>query len=67
VSYYIEMVSVSSSFIRAVGHDGHTLYVEFRTGDTYPHPRVPYYMFEDLINADSPGTYYNQRIRGRYR
>jgi hypothetical protein len=67
VSYYIEMIRVNSSFIRAVGHDGHTLYVEFHTGATYPHPGVPYYMFENLINADSPGTYYNRRIRGRYR
>ena len=38
----IEMVSAAgSSFTGSVGHDGHALYVEFRTGDTYPHPGVP--------------------------
>ena len=67
VAYYIEMIPLNSSFIRAAGHDGNTLYVEFHTGETYPHPRVPYSVFEALINAGSPGTYYNQHIRGRYR
>ena len=62
-----ELILVNSSAIRAVGYDGHTLYVEFRPGETYPHPGVPYSKFAVLINADSPGTYYNQNIRGRYR
>ena len=66
MAYYIEMVRVNSSFIRSVGHDGHTLYVEFHNGDTHPYPGAPYSDFVALINTDSPGTYYNQRVRGRY-
>ena len=32
MAYYIEMIPLNSSFIRAAGHDGNTLYVEFHTG-----------------------------------
>jgi len=67
MNYYLEMIPLNSSFIRAAGHDGNTLYVDFHTGKTYPHPGVPYFVFEALINADSPGTYYNQHIRGKYK
>ena len=64
---YIEMIRVSSSFIKAVGYDDGTLYVEFHSGFTYPHPHVPYRLFEGLRDADSPGTFYNQNIRGKYK
>ncbi len=61
------MIEVSSSAIRAVGYDGSTLTVEFHTGRVYDHPRVPYSVFQELINASSMGAYYNRYIRGRYR
>jgi len=62
----MSMIPVSSSAIRAVGYDGHTLRVEFHGGRSYDHPGVPQYKFEGLINASSPGRYYNDNIRGRY-
>jgi hypothetical protein len=61
------LIPVESTAIRAVGYDGYTLTVEFHTGRIYDHPGVPYSVYEALINANSPGTYYNQHIRGRYR
>lgn len=64
---FLTMIPLNSSFIRAAGHDGSTLYVEFHNGRTYPHPYVPYSLFEGLINADSPGTFYNQHIRGKFK
>jgi len=67
MSYYVEMIRVSSRAIRAIGYDGSTLYVEFETGKTYPHPGVPYYHFEGLVHASSVGAYYNEHIRGKYR
>jgi len=63
----MSMIPVSSSFIRAIGYDGSTLYVEFATGETYPHPGVPYYHFEGLLHASSVGAYYNEHIRGKYK
>jgi hypothetical protein len=67
MSYYVEMIRVSSSFIRAVGYDGSTLYVEMDSGQTYEHPHVPNSVYAGLMHASSKGAYYNQHIRGRYR
>jgi hypothetical protein len=39
------MISVRSSAIRAVGYDGYTLAVEFRSGRIYDHPGVPESVF----------------------
>jgi hypothetical protein len=67
MSYYAEMIRVSSSWIRAVGYDGSTLTVEFHSGRVYDHPHVPYSVFEGLLNASSKGAYYNRYIRGKYK
>lgn len=67
MSHYSEMVRVNSSAIRAVGYDGSTLTVEFRSGRVYDHPHVPYSVYVGLMNASSKGAYYNRHIRGRYR
>ena len=64
---YVEMVRVSSSAIRAVGYDGSTLTVEFRSGRTYDHPHVPPGVYHGLMSASSKGAYYNEHIRGKYR
>jgi KTSC domain-containing protein len=65
--YYVEMISVNSSAIRAVGYDGYTLTVEFHTGRVYDHHGVSYSVYVEFMNASSMGAYYNQNIRGRYR
>jgi hypothetical protein len=67
MNYYGTMIPVSSSVIRAVGYDGSTLTVEFRSGRVYDHPHVPYSVYAGLMQASSKGRYYNQYIRGRYR
>ena len=67
MSYYVEMITVTSTAIRAVGFAGGTLTVEFRSGRVYDHPGVPSRHFEGLLNASSPGRYYNRYIRGKYR
>ena len=62
------LTPVSSSVLRAVGYDGHTLAVEFRRRrGVYLHAGVPYSVYEGLMRAGSKGAYYNRRIRGRYR
>ena len=62
------MIPVNSSSIRAVGFDGYHLFVQFHTSDTiYSQPGVPETVFLELLHSTSPGTYYNQNIRGKYR
>ncbi|MGA2242875.1 MAG: KTSC domain-containing protein [Verrucomicrobiota bacterium] len=62
------LILVNSSAIRAVGYDGHTLFVLFHTSDTiYSHPGVPYSVYVEFMQASSMGAYYNRHIRGKYR
>lgn len=62
------LIPVNSSAIRAVGYDGYTLAVLFRSSDTvYEHPGVPAWIYAGLMFASSMGAFYNQHIRGRYK
>lgn len=61
------LVPVNSSAIAAAGHDGQNLYIQFTSGPKiYEFPGAPYSIFVELVNSDSPGTYYHLYIHGRY-
>ncbi len=59
---------VDSSMLAAVGYDekSKTLEVEFNHGGVYRYKKVSKKVFEDLFNADSVGSYFNQNIRDDY-
>lgn len=59
---------LSSTAIRYVAYDPETseLEVTFTNGSTYSHSDVPPEVAEGLINAGSPGSYYNSTIKGVY-
>ena len=61
------MIPVDSEAIAAVGYDGRTLTIEFTSGETYPHPKVPESVYRGLMGASSKGRYYNTYIKGRYK
>ena len=63
------MIYLNSSAILAVDYDdwSHTLTIEFTSGGSYTFHGVPASVYQGLVNASSPGTYYNENIRGRYR
>lgn len=65
----MEMISVDSSNISAVGYDDEssTLQVEFNNGMSYQYFDVPEILFEELVNADSVGGYLAENIKGSYR
>jgi hypothetical protein len=60
---------LSSSMITAVGYDDGTatLEVEFRSGEVYQYLDVDPNDADDLLEAESPGTYLNEWIKPRYR
>ena len=64
----MNMVKVRSSAIKAVGYDPLTrrMKIKFIQGNTYDFCGVPQYIYENLLNARSKGTYYNDHIRDRY-
>ena len=60
---------VSSSALTSVGYDPATLTLEteLSSGAVYQYFDVPESVFAELMNAQSLGQYYNQRIRNDYR
>lgn len=65
----MEMISVSSSAIAAVGYDPTTrnMKIQFVAGHSYNFCDVPEGIFEGLLKSWSKGSYYNDNIRDRYR
>ena len=64
-----EMHYVDSSNVEAIGYDDKSqeLYVRFlKSGETYIYSGVEEWVFEDFLQAESPGTYLNVEIKGRY-
>lgn len=58
---------VTSSTIDAVGFEGNTLYIRFRTGISYAYADVPEPMFNALRRGESAGGIFNKMIHNRYR
>jgi len=64
----LEMIPVDSSLISAAGYDGdkEELHVQFNSGDRYVYESVPPSVFEDLMEALSPGGYFARQIKPIY-
>ncbi len=65
-----EMIFVQSSNVEAIGYDAaamelHVRYV--KNGVTYVYYSVEEWRFEELIQADSKGSYVNANIKPNYR
>ncbi|HEX9982736.1 MAG TPA: KTSC domain-containing protein [Thermoanaerobaculia bacterium] len=65
----MERVHVGSSAIAAIGYDldSRVLEVEFRSRRIYRYAGVPPEAVEALLTANSIGSYFNRRIKPRYR
>jgi KTSC domain len=65
----MEMISVSSSNIEAIGYDteSETLQIQFKNGSTYQYFDVPETVFEQLRDASSVGAYLSSNIKGVFR
>lgn len=59
---------VRSTVIAAVGYDPETalLEIEFRSGDVYRYFAVPPSVHTALLEAESPGAYFNTHVSDRY-
>jgi hypothetical protein len=60
---------LSSSLISRIGYvpDEKVLKVWFRDGPLYCYFDVPEKLFDELKGAESPGRFYNARVKGSYR
>jgi len=51
----------------AYDHDQAILQIEFRGGTVYQYFHVPRETYQDLLQADSKGAYFNRHIRSIFR
>ena len=59
----MQMTPVSSSNLKAVGHENGVLRVEFLNGSVYDYHNVPHYIYNGLISAASHGGYLDQYVK----
>jgi hypothetical protein len=59
---------VSSSSLASIGYskDDSTLEVEFKSGSLYRYFAVPPSVFQQMLQAESKGTFHNRSLRGIY-
>ncbi len=64
-----EPVTVDSTTLREVAYqrDQQLLILTFVSGAVYEYAAVPENVAQELIDAESKGRYFNDRIRDRYR
>ncbi|MEW8533913.1 MAG: KTSC domain-containing protein [Candidatus Thiodiazotropha sp.] len=64
----MERVQVESSNIASIGYDGNTstLEIEFLNGSVYQYYDIPEYVYDELMSADSHGSYLASNIKGTY-
>ncbi|CAM3962872.1 KTSC domain-containing protein [Flavobacterium cucumis] len=60
--------SVRSSNISSIGYDekNEILEIEFLSGGIYQYLDVPNYVFEELMDAESQGKYFNAYVKDNY-
>lgn len=59
---------VNSSMISRAGYDFETeeMQLQFSNGRVYTYASVPVSVFNGLLDASSPGSYYHANIKGQY-
>jgi hypothetical protein len=60
------MPALNSSCLASVEYDSGTMYLTFHSGRNYTLHGVPEYHYDGLLNASSPGWYFNTYLKGRY-
>jgi hypothetical protein len=64
----MQLQPVNSSAIAAIGYENGVLVVQFHNNPkTYHLPNVPYSLFDTFVNAPSPGEFWNQHLRGKFK
>lgn len=58
------MVPVKSSNLQSVGYsDSHGLFVRFSGGALYSYPEAPKSVFDEVVQAESPGRVFREKAR----
>jgi hypothetical protein len=61
-----ELTPVKSSNIAAVGHQGDTLFVKFKSGPTWKYMGVNTATHTEMMAAESIGSYFSKHIKNNH-
>lgn len=61
------LTTVVSSNLQSVGHSSAGLFVRFKSGGTYVYPDAPKSVYDALVQAESPGREFQNRVKGVFR
>ena len=66
--FLTDTLAVESSALATVAYDHQreVLQVEFPDGDVYQYFGVPLQTYQNLLRADSKGTYFNRQVRNSF-
>lgn len=61
----IPLTPIKSSMLQAHGydHDTRTMRIQYHNGAIYDHPDVPFEKYHAFTGAQSPGGFFNKKIR----
>jgi hypothetical protein len=64
----MQRIRLDSAVLQSAGHLNHRdlLELEFRDGSVYHYYPVPEQIFQELLDAESAGAYFNVHIRHRF-
>lgn len=62
----ITPIALKSSFITTAAYADSVLYLTFKDGGRYAYYQVPPHIYEELISAQSPGKYFQEKIINKY-
>jgi hypothetical protein len=66
VGMMTRMPALNSSCLSWVEYDSGTMRLTFNSGRRYTLYRVPEHHYVDLLRSSSPGSYFNDHLKGRY-
>ena len=69
IERFLPRVAVESTALVGMAYDSqrNLLEVEFRDGSVYQYLAVSAQVYENLLRAESKGTYFNREIRPRFK
>lgn len=65
----LKLHPLESSHLDRVGYDkdAQVMHIFFKDGTHYEYHNVPHGVFARMLVHDSPGTHFNEAIKGQYR
>ena len=64
----MERYQVKSGNIKSIGYENKILQIEFkRTGAVYNYVKVPYAVYNNLMHSESKGSFFQEKIKDKYR